>query len=274
MSRARAATWTGDLVPGLRGAAYDVDLAFAYYAHHLHLGRPAPRGPADDRLDHLDPDAAHAVTEWLDALGLPRATSDGPAAMPLRHAVGIVARRFGLDGRLTRLFVATCFRELAVYLRHPDEPARTAAREEVAGTIAAHRPRVVIAHSLGAVVAYEALHAHPELHVELLLTLGAPLALPHAVLHRLVPAPDADGRGRKPPGVGRWVNVRGRADPLAVPRPLRDHFHGVDADLEEGVGLFDFHRATRYLRCAAVAEAVAPLLAGAPGGTQEPAASP
>ena len=35
-----------------------------------------------------------------------------------------------------------------------------------------------MAHSLGTVVAYEALHAHPGLHVYLLVTLGSPLALP------------------------------------------------------------------------------------------------
>ena len=35
-----------------------------------------------------------------------------------------------------------------------------------------------MAHFLGTAVAYEALHAHPDLHVYLLVTLGSPLALP------------------------------------------------------------------------------------------------
>ena len=35
-----------------------------------------------------------------------------------------------------------------------------------------------MAHVLGTVVAYEALHAHPDLHVYLLVTLASPLALP------------------------------------------------------------------------------------------------
>ncbi len=34
-----------------------------------------------------------------------------------------------------------------------------------------------MAHFLGTVLAYEALHAHPDLHVYLLVTLGSPLAL-------------------------------------------------------------------------------------------------
>ena len=35
-----------------------------------------------------------------------------------------------------------------------------------------------MAHFLGTVVAYEALHAHPDLHVYRLVTPGSPLALP------------------------------------------------------------------------------------------------
>ncbi len=35
-----------------------------------------------------------------------------------------------------------------------------------------------MAHFLGTVVAYEALHAHPDLHDYLLATRGSPLALP------------------------------------------------------------------------------------------------
>jgi hypothetical protein len=35
-----------------------------------------------------------------------------------------------------------------------------------------------MAHFLGTVVASEALHPHPDLHVYLLVTLGLPLALP------------------------------------------------------------------------------------------------
>ncbi len=37
-----------------------------------------------------------------------------------------------------------------------------------------------MAHVLGTVVAYEALHAHPDLHVYLLVTLASPLLCPGA----------------------------------------------------------------------------------------------
>jgi hypothetical protein len=72
------------------------------------------------------------------------------------------------------LFVTVFFPEVARYLAADDAPARAQAREHVAATIADRRARVVIAHSLGTVVAYEALYAHPGLQVDLLVTLGSP----------------------------------------------------------------------------------------------------
>jgi len=117
----------------------------------------------------------------------------------------------------------------------------------------------VIAHSLGAVVAYEALHAHPELQVDLLVTLGSPLALPGAVFDRLHPRP-CSGIGRRPANVRNWVNISDYGDPIAILRPFTTYFPSVDLDLTESVGLFDFHRAARYLACASLAATLQPLL--------------
>ena len=117
----------------------------------------------------------------------------------------------------------------------------------------------MIAHSLGTVVAYEALHAHPDLEVDLLVTLGSPLALPGAVFHRLQPRPGA-GTGLRPANVRRWVNISDYGDPIAILRPFKTYFPDVDLDLTESVGLFDFHRAARYLACASLAATLQPLL--------------
>jgi pimeloyl-ACP methyl ester carboxylesterase len=173
--------------------------------------------------------------------------------------VAVAADRFSLNGRLTKLFVAVCFPEVARYLAADDAPARAQAREYVAATIAERQARVVIAHSLGAVVTYEALHAHPELQVDLLVTLGSPLALPGAVFDRLRPRP-SDGTGRRPANVRRWVNISDSGDPIAILRPFKTYFPGVDLDLTESVGLFDFHRAARYLACASLAATLQPVL--------------
>lgn len=77
----------------------------------------------------------------------------------------------------------------ADYLAAGDAPARAQAREHVATIMAERQARIVIAHSLGTAAAYEALHAHPELQVDLLVTLGSPLDLPGAVFGRLQPPP-------------------------------------------------------------------------------------
>ncbi|TWV53555.1 hypothetical protein FRZ03_09705 [Streptomyces misionensis] len=255
----RGAVWAGQLAAGLGAEPAAVDLTFAYYAHQLRTGTPTAQGGADSALDHLGPDETRAIAQWVDALALPQATAQGRLAVPLRAAVDLVARRFSLDGRLTRLFVATFFREVTTYLSGPDAPVRTAAREQVASVIRAHRPSVVIAHSLGTVVTYEALHAHPDLQIDLLLTLGSPLALPHAVFHQLQPTP-RDSQGIRPPGVGRWVNIADHGDPIAVLRPLKAYFPGIDLDLTESTGLFRLHGAAGYLGSAATAAAVAPYL--------------
>ncbi|MGW0660992.1 hypothetical protein [Streptodolium elevatio] len=263
VAEAVAADWSAGLAAGLGLASLGkADLTCAYYAHHLYRGKPVAQGTDDQALDRLattDPDAAALAEMWLDAHELPEVVAQGRLTVPLRHAVDMLARRFSLDGRLTRLFMALVFREVATYLKAPDAPARQAARDEVGGVLDRERPTVVLAHSLGSVVAYEALHARQDVEIDLLVTMGSPLALRHGVFERLTPAP-VNGLGERPPNVRRWVNVADPGDPVAILRPLSRWFPGVDLDLTDSINLFDFHLAANYLRSAAVAAAVAPYL--------------
>jgi len=258
----RSADWTVGVASGLSIRPDSLDLTVAYYAPYLHAGEPAAQAAAfdpDQALDTLDPETAALARSWIQALDLPEVTIQGRLAVPLRHAVAVAADRFSLNGQLTKLFVAVCFPEVARYLAADDAPARVQAREHVAATISERQARVVIAHSLGTVVAYEALHAHPELEVDLLITLGSPLALPGAVFRRLQPQPSAD-TGVRPSNVRRWVNISDYGDPIAILRPFTKYFRDVDLDLTESVGLFDFHRVARYLACASLAATLQPLL--------------
>lgn len=89
--------------------------------------------------------------------------------------------------------------------------------------------------------------ARPDLKIDLLVTLGSPLALPQAILPRLRPTP-ADGRGARPPGVARWVNLADPGDIVAVPKGgISRTFEGVDTDEHTVIGAFDFHLAKNYL---------------------------
>ncbi|QDQ10059.1 serine peptidase [Streptomyces spectabilis] len=243
--------WQRHLARGPAAAlARTADLSVAYYAHHVQ--DEGAQGD-DVGLDDLPDDAERLVRLWLDELGLPDEEDQGPGTWPVRQALGWLAARRRLSPQLVERFVARFFGEVATYLRSGSR-ARDDARNAVAEAIARERPEVVIAHSLGSVVAYEALWAHPERQVELFLTLGSPLALPHAVFPRLDPAP-ADGVGERPPSVRRWVNVADLGDLVALPvRGVSRHFRGVDADTHETIHAFDFHLAAHYLASAAVGE--------------------
>jgi hypothetical protein len=230
-----------------------IDLAIAYYADRINPnGR---QGTADD----LPPEARELLEAWLEELGIPDAVAQGNATVPIRQAIAWIAERRRLAPRLVELFVTTFFREVADYL-HADD-VRRASRDAVAATIRAHQPSVVLAHSLGSVVAYETLWHNEDLELDLLITLGSPLALPHAVFPRLDPAP-LDGLGSCPPNVKRWVNIADAGDLIAIPPhgiPLR--FTGVAADHTALIHAFDFHLVANYLACAPLADELSNLMA-------------
>ncbi|MEU6019154.1 hypothetical protein ABZ826_35595 [Streptomyces sp. NPDC047515] len=123
-------------------------------------------------------------------------------------------------------------------------------------------PAVVVAHSLGTVVALEALHDQRTV-IPLLVTLGSPLSMRTVVRPRLFPQPP-----RTPERVERWLNFWDRDDIIAV-RPLleRDVLPNASGVLprssridSDGIWV---HSAGKYLAQAAVAGPVAEALLSA-----------
>lgn len=240
-ARAAGAEWTSWLGEGLRAAGrVPADVRVAYYAHHLHRGTPQ-----GDDVAALDDDAMDLLIGWVAELQPTPGVAQGPRTALARASVDWLTRRHGVAARC---FATAFVREVSTYLKEPSGRKRLAAREAVAAAVAATAgTRAVVAHSLGTVVAYEALWAHPELEVDRLVTLGSPLAMPKVVFDRLEPAPGT--RGRRPPGVRRWVNLADAGDLVAVPRTgLSARFEGVDHDDPAiTIGEWDFHTARRYL---------------------------
>ncbi|WP_439382094.1 hypothetical protein [Amycolatopsis lexingtonensis] len=120
-------------------------------------------------------------------------------------------------------------------------------------------PSVVVAHSLGSVVAFEALHEHAG-PVPLLVTLGSPLAMSTVVWHRLTPRPPGT-----PACVARWLNYWDRDD-IVVARPRLDRRFlpnelGVvpESTRVDSTGVWT-HTATKYLAQPQVAIAIADAL--------------
>lgn len=249
--------WTVALRRGL-GQDSDVKAAVAYYAHHLTTD--TPQGAEDP--EHLAQPEQEMLLRWAAALGAPDEIAQGRLGAPTRAAADWIARTYGLDNIVVRLLVTRFCREAHLYLSDPAR--RNAVRDEVADTIDTHQPTAVIAHSLGSVVAYETLWARPALQVDLLITLGSPLALPDVVFDKLDPSL-ANGKGHRPPGVRRWINIADPGDIIAIPRGLASYFHGIDADLPTPIGVFNSHKSGGYLACPTTAAALATLI-GRPSG--------
>jgi hypothetical protein len=108
-------------------------------------------------------------------------------------------------------------------------------RERIQDRLLTHvsdHTRVVVAHSLGTVIAYEALHRIAGPRNLTLVTLGSPLGTPNLIFDRLRPAPRA-GRGAWPSRVGAWTNIADRADIVALVKTLANRFPGDLADLAD-----------------------------------------
>ncbi|MER5218154.1 serine peptidase [Streptomyces sp. NPDC002838] len=216
----------------------------AYYADLL---RGSGRQSAATDLTDLDDFELELLHAWLRQLDMPDSVAAGWGTWAPRQAVAWLARTRFPGKTATEWFLATFFREVATYLRYENHRYRTLVRNRVAEVIAAHQADTVVAHSLGSVVAYETLWAYPELKVRTLITLGSPLALPHAVFPRLDPAPRNE-RGRRPPSVQRWINLADPGDLVAIPAyGVSRKFAGVDLDEHTVISAFDFHLAKNYL---------------------------
>jgi pimeloyl-ACP methyl ester carboxylesterase len=198
------------------------------------------------------------------------AVSDPRVASPddrgLGAAVSVRAAVLALAGsrflaRVSERVLVFWLKQVSAYFTRPE--VRVEIQRRFAEAVGADT-RVVVAHSLGSVVAYEAMCAHPEWPVTDLVTLGSPLGVPHIVAHRLRPAPADDGCGGLVgvwPGVARWVNITDDADFVALQPRLRKVFGDrvTDVAISNGVSA---HAVERYL---SAAETGAAVLAGLRG---------
>ncbi|WP_113705076.1 hypothetical protein [Nonomuraea lactucae] len=218
----------------------------AYYSHLLR-----DDGPREGARPFASVEAsAHQVLAgWARHLGVGEHVTGA-----LKSFTGWVMSR--LDSRSV-VFAELFAPEVAAYLTDPGRRDRS--RRAVADAVRRNRPRVVLAHSLGSVVAYEALWSDPALKVDLLLTVGSPLGMRDVVFERLLPAP-VNGRGARPPGVRRWVNIADKDDIAAIPPELCDSFTGVDCEELVNLDWIDFHTAEKYLGCPALGPHLRPFL--------------
>ena len=113
----------------------------------------------------------------------------------------------------------------------------------------AGRPVLLMAHSMGSVIAYDALwemshDGHDALQIDLLLTMGSPLG--QSYLQRRILGREKSGRDRYPGNVRRWVNLSAVGDMTAVNPYLRGEFgEMLELGLVESIDdieIFNFYR--------------------------------
>lgn len=263
----RAAKLRPALAKGLSRIGVEApEVTMAYYADLLRPDLPeqSQNGEAEPGFEHLTLSERALAAEWLDAAGAQGVEDPQNIGLaPLRQMLGeLIDGRGGRFShavrektvrRLERVIVAL-LRELTAYTTWTGR--RQAVRERVVGVLRREMPSVVVAHSLGSLVTYETLHAYSDLNVELLITVGSPLRLPE-VLRRLEPAPRG-GRGARPTGVQRWVNLADVGDLVAVPPKLAEVFP-VDQEETMDTGL-GFHGFKGYLANPLTAAALTPYI--------------
>jgi hypothetical protein len=111
------------------------------------------------------------------------------------------------------------------------------------------RPVLLAAHSMGSVIAYDALwemsrDQRDELRIDLLLTMGSPLG--QSYLQRRILGYDRSGTERYPANIRRWVNLSAVGDMTAVnPFLAKDFGEMVERGLVEyidDIEIFNFYR--------------------------------
>lgn len=240
--------WDRYLGSALGGQARPYFTEVAYFAHFLHEGEGEAVAPRS--VEAMSAPEQEIFAAWARELGVGEHLTGA-----LKSFTRWLLKR--LDTRAAA-FAALFCPEVAAYLTDPVK--REKSRQAVATVIRKNRPKVVIAHSLGSVVAYETLWANPDLKVDLLITLGSPLGMRNVVFEHLLPAP-VNGRGRRPAGVGRWVNIADKDDICALPPDLADRFTGIDVEALVNLDWIDFHTVEKYLGCGALNPHLRPYLA-------------
>jgi hypothetical protein len=256
------AEWLPALKDGLARAGHqlasDDDFACAFYGD---LFRPSGKGAIDPPYDASDVGDAweREMLElwWREAARVDAAVS-GPDARTKVSVPSVVQRALNALSQ-SRFFAGLAERALIYdlkqvlrYLREPD--VRREARLRVQRAMGPET-RVLVGHSLGSVVAYEALCTNPQWPATVFVTLGSPLGIRNLIFEALDPAP-ANGMGVWPPGVRHWVNVADRGDVVALVKDLGSRFGPQVQDrlVDNGAKA---HDVTRYLTTRELGDAVA-----------------
>lgn len=177
-----------------------------------------------------------------------------------------VKRTFGV-GKVADVVLRTKLRDLARYYEQKTKRELLRSRLEERILENSEKRIMLIAHSMGSIVAYDVLRllgrSRPMLRVDHFVTIGSPLGLPH-VKYKIWQDND---RVRTPSIVRRWTNLADRRDPVAVDTHLAGDFAPNDRGVKvhddlvingyrNSHGRANFHKSYGYLRAPELSELV------------------
>jgi pimeloyl-ACP methyl ester carboxylesterase len=263
--------WVPSLIGGVESATQcrdilaDEDVECAFYGDVFRpsgrrLSVTSPVYTADD-IDH--PYERELLQTWWEAAAVADPGVVGPAERTLsarrqvQRALLALARSRLLSG-LAESSLIFLLKQVRVYFT--DVGVRSRIHERFAAAVM-DDTRVVVAHSLGSVVAYEGIHAHPEWSIRGLVTLGSPLGVPNLVFDRLCPKPEPGPPkiGLRLPAIQRWTNVADSSDFVALRKKLDPLFANDIQDFEIDNGV-TAHSAVRYLTAPETGAGIAAIL--------------
>jgi pimeloyl-ACP methyl ester carboxylesterase len=243
LDRDTAATrklWTDGLATGLRTVTpsspiTDHDVRVVWYADVLD-----PRSSLGCDYTRADPRARRARGDDQD----------------LKGVVGAIGSFFGaLTAFVSDTESGTELRSLAADASFlSDARKRCASENRLAGELdrarSEGRPVILVAHSLGSVVAYDYLSSRSDSGVvPRLITIGSPVGSPG--LRQLLIGGDSTETFTRPPSVTEWVNIRNDGDAFAAPLPF-----GRDLLVTPPANESDPHEMVGYLRGTATAREI------------------
>lgn len=255
--------WFPALKDGLARAGRELpdEMTFkcAFYGD---LFRPEGKGatPPYSAQDVEDWEAQLLECWWEEAaktdpgVRAPEELTKAGAMSVVQKALDALTRSKFFSGVLEKMMISDLKQ---VYRYFHDRDTRLAARERIEKLIT-DDTRVIIAHSLGSVVAYEALCANPQWPVRHLITLGSPLGVRNLIFDALEPAPRRD-LGLWPGNVEHWTNISDSSDVVALAKRLEPMFMPRIVDVSVGNGM-KVHDAGRYLNTREAGDALAAAL--------------